>query len=458
MTTRYASVVRIFTTRQRPDHDNPWQSRRPSNSTGSGVVIGPGRVLTGAHVVADGTFVQVQKVSDPKKYVATVVASCHDADLALLEVVDPAFMNDIEPESFGELPTLGDRVSVAGYPIGGNEISITEGIVSRIEVQRYRHSDRMLLAVTVDAAINNGNSGGPVFQAGRVVGIAFQALQNAENIGEMVPVTLIERFLAEAARTATVRIPESGLWTQQLENPALRARLGLRGDQSGVRVCGVEYGGSAWGQVALDDVVLRVDGVPVADNGTVSFRGRHRTAMSVLFERFHVGETVAVEVLRRGEPLTCELTMKPCVDLVPKSQYDQEPRFVVFGGLVFQELTLDFLRTWNTWWDNAPSEFLQWHYQGIRTEERQAIVIVSQVLADEVNVGFKGLNDQSVVTINGQVPRSLAHLVACIDEATDLVEIDLSKRARIVFDVAQTRTADARIKERYRLPRLRSLH
>ena len=123
-------------------------------------------MLTGAHVVANATFLQVQKVSDPNKFVARVEAICHDADLALLAIEDRELhAGRSTPDRLGtRLPRLRDRVSVVGYPIGGEEISITEGVVSRIEVQRYSHSERMLLAVTVDAAINDGNSGGPVYK------------------------------------------------------------------------------------------------------------------------------------------------------------------------------------------------------------------------------------------------------------------------------------------------------
>ncbi|MGB1013683.1 MAG: trypsin-like peptidase domain-containing protein, partial [Nannocystaceae bacterium] len=78
------AVVRIFATTQKRDYDAPWRSCTPSTSTGSGVVIAPGQVLTAAHVVANATFLQVQKVSDPDKIVAQVVAVCHDCDLALL--------------------------------------------------------------------------------------------------------------------------------------------------------------------------------------------------------------------------------------------------------------------------------------------------------------------------------------------------------------------------------------
>ena len=80
------------------------------------------------------------------------------------------------------LPLLRDKVFVLGFPIGGDELSITEGVVSRIEAQSYSHSHARALAVTVDAAINSGNSGGPVVSqdTGEVVGVAFQGYAGSE--------------------------------------------------------------------------------------------------------------------------------------------------------------------------------------------------------------------------------------------------------------------------------------
>jgi S1-C subfamily serine protease len=150
----HPQVVRVYSTYQDPDYECPWQSVAPRGSTGSGVIVGPQHVLTGAHVVANATFVQVQKQSDTTKVVARVQAISHDSDLALLHVEQKAFARGIRPAVIGDLPNLRDAVQVVGYPIGGEEVSITEGVVSRIEVQRYEHSQRHLLAVTVDAAIN----------------------------------------------------------------------------------------------------------------------------------------------------------------------------------------------------------------------------------------------------------------------------------------------------------------
>ncbi|CAI5974671.1 unnamed protein product [Closterium sp. NIES-64] len=96
-----------------------------------------------------------------------------------------------------------DPVTVVGYPIGGDTISVTSGVVSRIEVTAYVHGASELLGVQIDAAINSGNSGGPAFNAaGECVGIAFQSMRGdeAENIGYIIPTPVIHHFISDYDR------------------------------------------------------------------------------------------------------------------------------------------------------------------------------------------------------------------------------------------------------------------
>ena len=517
----YPQVIRVFATSQDPDFDSPWQALSPSSSTGSAVVIEGGLVLTGAHVVANATFLQIQKPSQPDKAIARVRAVSHDCDLALLEVVEPAdFLADIEPARLGPMPGLRQKVAVVGYPVGGEEISITEGVVSRIEVQRYSHSQRNLLAVTVDAAINAGNSGGPVFYetdededeeedgepdgdsngdpnghanghangdpngdpnghpndapdnassiggderaaaaAARrtkgptrlVAGIAFQKMTGVDNIGEMVPPPIIAAFVAGVKVGREPEIPALGVTTQNLENPLLRERLGMSKGQSGVMVIQVDEGGSASEHLMVRDVILAIDGLPIANNGTVQYLGRHRTRYDVALVGKYVGDTVKLEVWRQGGKLTLSLPLRRWMPLVPRSRYDRPAPYFVYAGLVFQALTRDYLTTWDKWWNKAPKEFLHSYYSGHRTPEQHEVVVLTQVLADEINVGYGSAYDKAVETVNGKAPADLAELVRLIEAAQGVVEIVLTSGALLVFDTEAVRASSPRILERYRV-------
>jgi S1-C subfamily serine protease len=420
-------------------------------------VIGPGLLLTGAHVVANATFLQVQKPSHPDKAIAQVRAVSHDCDLALLEVTEPAdFLADIKPASLGPMPRLRDEVAVVGYPVGGEEISITEGVVSRIEVQRYSHSQRSLLAVTVDAAINAGNSGGPVFGDGKVVGIAFQKMTGVDNIGEMVPPPIIRWFLDGVSRERSAQVPALGVTTQNLENALLRKELGLGNGERGVMVVQVDHGGSADGVLHARDVITSIDGLQIANNGTVQYRGQHRTRYDVGLVGKFVGDKVPLDIVRGGDRVKVELVLGPWLPLVPRARYDKPPQYFVYGGLVFQTLTRDFLTTWEKWWNKAPKEFLYYYYSGERSSTRHEVVILTQILADEINVGYSHLYNEAVVAVNGAMPRDLNDFVGQLGTAEGLVEILTSSGGIVMFDAAEVRAAMPRILSRYHIAADRS--
>ncbi|MBS1122146.1 MAG: peptidase and chymotrypsin/Hap [Deltaproteobacteria bacterium] len=452
----YPEVIRVFATSQDPDYDGPWQARTPSNSTGSAVVIGPGLLLTGAHVVANATFLQVQKPSQPDKAIARVRAVSHDSDLALLEVIEPGFLADIEPAELGPMPLLRDEVAVVGYPVGGEEISITEGVVSRIEVQRYSHSQRHMLAVTVDAAINAGNSGGPVFGDGKVVGIAFQKLTGVDNIGEMVPPPIIRAFLDGVQSGKRPEIPALGITTQNLENALLRRQLGLAATEHGVVVLHVDYGGSSDGLLEPRDVITSIDGLPIANNGTVQYMGHHRTRYDVVLGHRYIGDRIQLEIKRAGIARTIEIVLKQWQPLVPRSRYDLTPAYFVYGGFVFQTLTRDYLATWDKWWNKAPKEFLNYYYLGFRTPEQHEVVILSQILADDINVGYGHLYNEAVAKLDGVVPHDMEDFVARLSSATGVVEIQTTSGGIIMLDADEVRKATPRILARYHIPRDRT--
>lgn len=445
----YPSVIRIFATTLEVDYDNPWQSDTPSSGTGSGVVVGNGKILTGAHVVANSTFLQVQKASDPNKFTAQISSICHDADLALLEVKEPHFMDGIEIMEIGDLPTLQDRVTVVGYPIGGREISVTEGVVSRIEVQRYSHSRRNLLAVTVDAAINEGNSGGPVFKEGKIIGIAFQTLKSAENIGELVPPNLIKQFLQKSL--PVVKIPHLGIRTQNMENPMLRTYKKLAATASGILVTTVEYDGSAWGKLQREDVLIEIDGYKIANNGTIKYRDKYRTTYGVVMGDYFVGDEIPLKIMRDGEVLELQITLKECKPLVPFWDYDNNPSYFIYGGLVFQRLCLDYIATWNKWWDKAPVEFLDLFYYGVRTAQRHEVIILTQVLSDEINVGYQNIYNEVISTINNHEPQNIKDFVNVVTNAESTVTIKTASGRIIIYDVGQVKEANERIVQNYHI-------
>ena len=191
------------------------------------MLIDSNRILTNAHVIANASYVQAQRHNDPQRFQARVLFVSHEADLALITVDDEEFYTDLKPLTIGDLPNLRDEVSVFGYPVGGQSLSVTQGVLSRVEHQVYAHASSYLLAGQLDAAINPGNSGGPVIVNQQIVGIVMQSNTGgrAENLGYFIPPSVIRHVLEDSEDGAWDGFPDLGFRTQTLESPSAR-RMG----------------------------------------------------------------------------------------------------------------------------------------------------------------------------------------------------------------------------------------
>ncbi len=457
------SVVKVHCVSDAPDYEQPWQSQGPQSNSGSGVIIdtarGP-RVLTNAHCVANHKFVEVRRYGKARKFEAEVEAIGHECDLALLRVDDDDITVNLAPITIGRLPRLRDRVSVCGYPVGGERLSITEGIVSRIELVSYAQSNRSLLAVQIDAAINSGNSGGPVLMDGELVGVAFQALDDAESVGYMIAPPVVEHFLSDVEDGVYDGFPGLGARTQTLESPAHRASLNLPDHcEGGVLVTRVSHGGSAWGVLEAGDVLLAIDGVPVAADGAVVLREGELIHFRYVISKRHVGERMPVTVWRRGQEVTCVVELRKPVRLVAEDRYDVRPSYFVYGGLLFVPLTRDFLRTWGeAWWQTAPRDLVSLYENGIPTDDRREVVVLQKVLADRVNQGYHEFENLVVDTVDGVPVGSLKHLVSLVNAncGARFITFVSADGQRIVLDRAEVQARHDTVLRKFGVPAERS--
>ncbi|MDD5656206.1 MAG: trypsin-like peptidase domain-containing protein [Elusimicrobia bacterium] len=455
------SVVKIFTMTQRPDFYQPWQSNAQESLSGSGVIISGSRILTNAHVVSDSTYVQVRRAGDSKKYDATVEFVAHDGELATLKVRDPAFFKGSRPIVFGELPRQRDKVAAYGFPAGGDELSITEGVISRIEVVEYTHSSRRLLALQTDAAINPGNSGGPMIKDGKLVGISFQSFSGGgvENTGYGVPVPLIQRFLKDVSDGRYDRIPEAGLLWENMENDALRAYYKMRPGQEGVLINKIVYGSAAWGRIQEGDVLLAVDGVDISNNGTYLFDQDKRLSLTHLITMHQVGDQVPFDVLRAGRRERVLVPLSHCRDIVDGPLYDVRPSYFIYAGLVFTPVTRNYAGLWNR--ADMPTSLRSLQEYVLPSAERQEAVALAYVLPDRVNEGYHEFRSILVDSVNGRkikrlqdLPEAFAHpegafQVIRTDPLTDF-------GGRIVLDAAKAAEAGPRILATHRVASDRS--
>jgi S1-C subfamily serine protease len=450
------SVVRIFTVAQTPDFRTPWDPGKSSSGAGSGFIMKGRRILTNAHVVSNARFIAVEKEGDARRYEADVKFIAHDCDLAMLEIQDPSFFDNTTPLPLGGVPSLDSIVTVLGYPIGGDRLSVTRGVVSRIDYQVYSHTGvDSHLAIQIDAAINPGNSGGPVIQNGAAVGVAFQGFSGmvAQNVGYMIPVPVVRRFLQDVEDGRYDRYVDIGIQFFPLINPAHRRALGLSPGDFGVMVSEVMQAGAAFGHIESGDVLLSIDDRPISSDGRVAM-DKDRLMLNEVVERKFKGDKVRLSLLRLGKKRDVTITLStPWPYLTQARQYDVKPRFVIFGGLVFQPLSSSFYATLE-----KKSVSLRYYYTQFLGKElylrHPEVVVISKVLPDPVNTYQDRFVNTIVEQINDTKIRTLEDVAAAFKTPAEFFVIRVVGDPQpLVLEAAAVEQAHQRILQRYKIDR-----
>ncbi|MDA0768204.1 MAG: trypsin-like peptidase domain-containing protein [Verrucomicrobia bacterium] len=444
----YRSVVRIEVATQVSDYQTPWNSGRFGGGTGSGFLIGPNRFLTNAHVVSNARRILINERGSSVKHPAKVIHVAHDCDLAILEVEDPAPFAGLKYLEFGDVPPLESQVRVIGYPVGGDRISVTRGVVSRIDFRPYAHSQvDSHLVVQIDAAINPGNSGGPVLQDGKVVGVAFQGLRQADNTGYMIPTPVIRRFLKDVEDGEYDHYVDLGAAEFPLFNPAMRKALQLPDNGLGVLVASVTPTGPCDGVLQAGDVLLSIDGKPIDNAGNIEVEGE-KVVLHEIVERKFQGDTVNLEFQRAGEQkqATITLTSFPAARIFALS-YGERPRYVFFCGLTFQPLDLNLYAT-HQFSNPRVRKTYQNYVKDSIFKEREDVVILTRVESDSLTSHLGEFAGTVVEEINGQKISTLdqVHELLYADDQPEFITIKCEGSPRpIVIPAAEAKDANKRI-------------
>jgi S1-C subfamily serine protease len=446
------SLVRITATAVDPDYKAPWNAGALQRGVGAGFVISGNRIMTNAHVVANSRYITVERDGDPNKYPAQVQFIANDCDLALITVPAEDFFKNMPPLKLGGIPALESTVSAYGYPIGGERMSVTTGIVSRVDFQLYTHSSvDQHLAIQISAQINPGNSGGPVMQDGRVVGVAFQGYSGdvAQGVAYMIPTPVINRFLKDINNGQYDEYPDLAITYAKLQNPAQRKFLGLKDDDRGVLVSSVVVAGPSDGILKSGDVLLSIDGHPIASDANVELDGE-RSQFEEVVERKFKGDSVKLEILRDKEPMTVTIKLfKPWPYSIQGHSYDVRPRYVLYGGLLFQPLNLDMLEAYRSS-DLRLRHFFEYFILEQIYLDHPDVIVLSNILPDPINSYLGPYRGGIVDEVNGKKIRTLDELSQAFAQAPERLVIRMiGDGPPLVLDRNKVEAARERIKTRY---------
>jgi S1-C subfamily serine protease len=423
-----ASVVKVFSTLRRPDPFKPWTKEPSDEVSGSGVIIEGKRILTNAHVVLYASQIQVQAYQAGDKVSASVVAIAPGIDLALLKLDDEKLF-DTHPAlpRAPELPDVKDAVMAYGFPTGGTNLSITKGIVSRIEFASYNRPVSGL-RIQIDAAINHGNSGGPAVVGDKMIGLAFSTLGGSQNIGYIIPNEEIELFLKDISDGRYDGKPALFEEMQTLENPALRAFLKLPPEVQGI-VVHEPYTRMGPSPLKTWDVITKIGDVPVDDQGMVTI-GSLRIRFAYLVQRLAKNGKVPLTIVRGGKTMAVQLPVSPTYPLLIPDKPGEYPPYFIYGPLVFSAATSHLMgfgfRELGAGAFTSPLVKRVVDPPAFPGEE--LVVVPSPFLPHKLVQGYGNPTGSVIKSVNGVAIKNLRHLVEVLRD---------SKSEFLTFEVAQ---------------------
>jgi S1-C subfamily serine protease len=422
------SVVKIFSTLRGPDFESPWKKLSPQEISGTGFVIDGNRILTNAHVVSMASQIFVQPPNSADKLRARVIGIAKGIDLAVIELrkeSDRESFHAAHPAlSLSEtLPHIGSTVQAIGFPMGGEQISLTEGVVSRIEFIGYSQ-DTAGLRVQVDAALNHGNSGGPVVQGDKVVGVVFSGVESADNIGYLIPAEEVIAFLddiEDGEYDGRPRLFVEGF--QTAENPSLRNWLGLESDQTGLL-----YTGEKKSENMDDDSVVfeqwdLIDSIgdyDIDNAGMITVGDNLRLSWGYEVPLLAHDGTIPVTVLRKGESIRLDVPIASSRDDLIPAIGNGYPEYFIIGPMVFSPARREHLMNFY-----MPYLALQGNPAALRAKQlrkepgEEIVMLVSDFLPHPITKGYDVSYKPSLKSLNGTKIHSLAQLVELIRDSDD---------------------------------------
>ncbi len=430
------SIIKIYASFNQYDHQNPWTNLGPRQKYGSGAIIqlpdsDQRVVLTNSHVISAHTYIEGRKNGQTDRYKLKPLWVSHELDLALLvpfhDHEEAAFFSGTTPIPLGKVPPLQTDLMLLGYPIGGDTISATKGVLSRLEYQPYSNSGFAFLAGQIDAASNPGNSGGPAVVNGEIIGVLMQGFSpfEASNIAHIVPVNIIRHFLQDVSDGQYSGIPSLGIETEELENGFFKKLYGVK-ENKGVLVRHVIPGSAADGILQPDDVILELDGHAVGHDKTIVFRGSERVSMDYVVHSRQVGEALDIRVIRdkQEQDLTVILSQPVNNDLLLGVDGASAPSYFIYQGLVFTKVTRELLM-------GAGHDLISFAgltpvlLNNFRFADEDEIVVILKVLPHEANRGYHNMFLRRVDSVGSEKVRNLKQLVNLIEsEEQDFLELN----------------------------------
>jgi S1-C subfamily serine protease len=439
------SIVRVNATLQDYSFLRPWEKGAPTPRRGLGAVLEGNRVLVTAEMCVNSTFLELEHPSNGARVPAKIAGIDYEANLAVLEPADSNSLvfEGLKPLEIEDSVRSGDTLNVWQVEDNGDGVS-TDVEVLRVDVGRYFIPGSVFLLYQVkgslQARVNSFTL--PVVKNGKLAGMLLSYSSKEQTAG-VLPSPVIKAFLADLDDGDYKGFPNLGIGFAQTLDETFREFTGIQDSEGGIFVRELAKGGSAdKAGIKEGDVILSMAGQPIDSRGNYSHPNYGKLSFSHLVRGgATVGDTIKLDIIRDKEPMTVEveLTRKLSTDyLIDPYMFDRGPKYLIFGGLIFQELTLPYLESWGEdWTTRAPFKLVHANANPHPLEEegREKLVFLSNVLKTPSTLGYEAVNSVIVTNVNGTFIKNIKDLAAAFTAvpADGLHTIEFDDYPKVIY-------------------------
>jgi S1-C subfamily serine protease len=461
------SLVRVNVTGQPYDYFRPWQKKASFSKRALGAVLANQRVLVTADLVANQNYVELERAESGEKSAASVVVVDYEANLDLLEPADKDFLKGLQPLELALDTVVGDRLSAWQLESTG-ALVVTEGIVTTVGMTRYpaEVADFLTYRLSIPMQYRDNSYTVPLVKKDKLAALLLR-FDPRTQVLDAIPAPIIAHFLKDAAGSSYQGFPSLGIDFFPTRDPELRKYAGDTSKQGGVYVSSVEPGQpAAKAGLKAGDLIEAVGDNEVDEHGNYIDPLYGKIGFgNLLTAKAFSGDTANLRVRREGKPLTLSVNLEHRSEedyVIPPYNIDDPPLYYVLGGLIFQELSRQYLKEWGSnWQKDAPQDFvyLDRFQTELFTETKQRVVILSQVLPADSTIGYDDFSYLVVKKVNGKEVHSLGELAEAVKSPLDGFHVieTVDDPKQLELDAAQVAAEAPELQKNYGLPALQRL-